>query len=74
MYFIKDIEYELCMLMIKLHVKSTNLQVGQPTFKVSILYKSTAGRYRSIRVADEPITAHYGFIKTASWVQSKKRK
>ena len=31
-------------------------------FPVSILYKSIAGRYRPVRVADGPITAHYRFI------------
>ena len=34
---------------------------------VSILYKSIAGRYRSVRVADGPITALCRFIKNASW-------
>ena len=34
---------------------------------VSIIYKSTAGRYRPVRVADGPITARYRFIKNASW-------
>ena len=34
---------------------------------VSILYKSIAGRYRPVKVADGPITARYGFIKNASW-------
>ena len=34
---------------------------------VSILYKSIAGRYRSVRVADGPLTARYRFIKNASW-------
>ena len=33
----------------------------------SILYKSIAGRYRPVRVADGPITARYRFIKNASW-------
>ena len=33
---------------------------------VSILYKSIAGRYRPVRVADGPITARYRFIKNAS--------
>ena len=36
-------------------------------FPVSILYKSTAGRYRPVRVADGPIAARYRFIKNASW-------
>ena len=35
---------------------------------VSILYKSIAGRYRPVRVADGPISARYRFIKNASWV------
>ena len=34
----------------------------------SILYKSIAGRYRPVRVADGPITARYRFIKNAYWV------
>ena len=34
---------------------------------VSILYKSIAGRYRPVMVADGPITARYRFIKNASW-------
>ena len=33
----------------------------------SILHKSTAGRYRPVRVADGPITARCRFIKNASW-------
>ena len=37
-------------------------------FPASILYKSIAGRYRPIRVADGPITARYRFIKNAYWV------
>ena len=32
---------------------------------VSILYKSIAGRYRPVRVADGPITARCRFIKNA---------
>ena len=35
---------------------------------VSILYKSIAGRYRPVRVADGPITARYRFIKNTSWI------
>ena len=34
---------------------------------VSILYKSRAGRYRPVSVADGPITARYIFLKNASW-------
>ena len=33
----------------------------------SILYKSIAGRYRPVRVADVSITARYRFIKNAYW-------
>ena len=36
-----------------------------PNVPVSILYKSIAGRYRPVRVADGPITARYRFIKNA---------
>ena len=35
---------------------------------MSILYKSKAGRYRPVRVAEGPITARYRFIKNASRV------
>ena len=37
------------------------------TIPASILYKSIAGRYRPVRVADGPITARYRFIKNAYW-------
>ena len=37
-------------------------------YPVSILYKSIAGRYRPVRLADGPITDRYRFIKNASWV------
>ena len=51
---------------------SLNTSVRQQTEKkqypVSILYKSIAGRYRPVRVADGPITARYSCIKNASWV------
>ena len=32
-----------------------------------LLYKSIAGRYRPVRVADGPITARYRFIKNVYW-------
>ena len=38
---------------------------------VSILYKSIAGCYRPVRVADGPITAHYRFIKNTRWDKDK---
>ena len=34
--------------------------------QVSNLYKSLAGRYRPVRVADGPITARYKFIKNVT--------
>ena len=37
-------------------------------FPASILYKSIAGPYQPVRVADGPITARYRFIKNAYWV------
>ena len=37
---------------------------------LSILHKSTAGRYWPVRVADGPITARYRFIKNASWTET----
>ena len=40
---------------------------------VSILYKSIAGRYRPVRVADGPITARYRFIKNAGWALRTER-
>ena len=36
-------------------------------YPVSILYKSTAGRYRPVSYPDGPITARCRFIKNASW-------
>ena len=42
------------------------LNIGK--YPASILYKSIAGRYRPVRVADGPITARYRFIKNAYWV------
>ena len=40
-------------------------------YPVSIIYKSTAGRYRPVNYPDGPITARYRFIKNAYWeVQS----
>ena len=36
----------------------------------SILYKSTAGRYRPVSYPDGPITARYRFIKNAFWVDN----
>ena len=51
-----------------IHSKRKELAPKRSNFPVSILYKSTAGRYRPVRVADGPITARCIFIKNASWV------
>ena len=40
---------------------------GSDDTQVSILYKSTAGRYRPVSYPDGPITACCRFIKNASW-------
>ena len=45
--------------------ETTTAGMKLPPYPVSILYKSIAGRYRSVRVADGPITARYKFIKNA---------
>ena len=42
-------------------------------FPVSIFYKSIAGRYLPVRVADGPITARCRFIKNASRVNAMQR-
>ena len=44
------------------------LPLDMCAFTVNILYKSIAGSYWPVRVADGPITARYRFIKNASWV------
>ena len=46
---------------------------GIPIIQASILYKSIAGRYRPVRVADGRITARYRFIKNAYWDVSLRR-
>ena len=40
-------------------------------YPASILYKSTAGRYRPVSYPDGPITARYRFIKNAYWVYAE---
>ena len=40
----------------------SNPHLTQNFIPVSILHKSTAGRYRPVRVADGPITARYRFM------------
>ena len=40
----------------------TALKYPVPICPASILYKSIAGRYRPVRVADGPITARYRFM------------
>ena len=46
-------------------------QILRSVYPVNSLYKSIAGRYRPVRVADGPITARYRFIKNVSWVRQK---
>ena len=43
------------------HFYCTTLQAAR-MIPASILHKSIAGRYRSVRVADGPITARYRFM------------
>ena len=43
---------------------------SEAIYPVKFLYKSIAGRYRPVRVADGPIMARYRFIKNTSWVVS----
>ena len=40
-----------------------------PLWLPTVKYK--AGRYRPVRIADEPITAHYRFIKNVSRVAGR---
>ena len=47
--------------------KKKGRKIPLTTISVSILYKSIAGRYWPVRVADGPITARYSFIKNAIW-------
>ena len=49
---------------------SFDLLSEETCFPASILYKSTAGRYRPVSYPDGPITARYRFIKNAYWVVS----
>ena len=53
-------------------LKNMNTIINCGICPVSILYKSIAGRYRSVRVADGPITTRYRFITNASWVKASK--
>ena len=57
--------YMICHIQINSNVRKW---VNVMRYPVSILYKSIAGRYRPVRVADGPITARCRFIKNASWV------
>ena len=48
-----------------------NIEAMGMRHPASILYKSSAGRYRPVRVADGPITARCRFIKNAYWAVFK---
>ena len=56
-----------CRLELKFAIALTLVFFHSATYPVSILYKSIAGRYRPVRVADGLITARYRFIKNASY-------
>ena len=66
-HFFTDI---MCMRYSTCSVNSDHKADAQTNLPVSILYKSIAGRYRPVRVADGPIMARYRFIKNASWAES----
>ena len=57
---------------VSLAIQEGNVE-DNPQHPVSILYKSIAGRYWPVRVADGPITARYKFIKNAHWAGSNLR-
>ena len=44
------------------------IEYAGPLYPSSIVYKSTAGRYRPVSYTDGPITARCKFIKNAYWV------
>ena len=48
--------------------QSASGEEGSVYSLASILYKSTAGRYRPVSYIDGPITARCRFIKNAYWV------
>ena len=66
---VQEVKQEIIEIVFLVNRKEGNYQewVHVPNTPVSILYKSTAGRYRPVRVADGPITARYRFLKNASW-------
>ena len=52
---------------LRIHVVWSECPLSTWSNPVSILYRSIAGRYRSVRVTDGLITVRYSFIKNASW-------
>ena len=60
----------LCIFVVRLWQKALLQRCSsvQSNFRVNILHKSIAGRYRPVRVADGPITVRCRFINNASWV------
>ena len=66
MYFIWKLKMVLYCIWITI-AKTNFVQSNSACIPASILYKSIADRYRSVSYPDEPITARYRFIKTASW-------
>ena len=49
-----------------------NLSSAELAHPASILYKSTAGRYRPVSYPDGPITARYRFMYSACWAEIRK--
>ena len=58
---VKDLLLDILPILVQAHI------VKPAKIPASILYKSIAGRYRPVRVADGPITVRYRFIKNAYW-------
>ena len=57
----------VCLICTELAQKGIKIKTIVTRAPVSILYKSIAGRYRTVSYPDGPITDRYRFIKNASW-------
>ena len=60
----------MCVRGVVLSLFVPRLSLSRYVGPVSSLYKSTAGRFRPVWVADGPITARCRFIKNASWEEN----
>ena len=56
-----------CSVQVNKTTHSAVLDLSTGSNHASILYKSTAGRYRPVSYPDGPITARCRFIKNAYW-------